>query len=91
VDFADQIQARGYRIPLVDSSDLAKGLNEVRYYFPADRKAAEKLAADTAATLQSLGYRMPSRTKAVDLSAKAGPRNVPGVLELWVDLPNTRG
>ncbi|MBI3435690.1 MAG: hypothetical protein HY056_11540 [Proteobacteria bacterium] len=84
--FSQTLQQRGYRIPGVEATDLAKSLNEVRFYYPDDKEAAAKLARDTSAALRER-YPTMAATKDIDLTAKRGARNFPGVIELWLDLP----
>jgi uncharacterized coiled-coil protein SlyX len=81
---ADAIQAKGYRIPEIQTFDIAKGTNEVRYFFPADRPAAIKLAADVTQILKDRNVALPA-TKVVDPTSSPLDRNYPGVLELWLD------
>ncbi|WP_315835254.1 hypothetical protein [Bradyrhizobium prioriisuperbiae] len=80
--FVQKLKALGYRIPGVESTDLAKGLNEIRYYYAADKTSAEKLVAD----IKAMGPQGAVPIHVVDLTAKAGSRNFPGVVELWTDL-----
>lgn len=80
--FVQKLKTQGYRIPGVESTDLAKGLNEIRYYYAADKTAADKLAAD----IKAMGLASVVPIHTVDLTAKAGSRNFPGVLELWTEL-----
>jgi hypothetical protein len=87
----DALRQRGYLIPGIEPTPLAKGLNEVRYYYEDDRDVAKKLAADTTAALRDLGVRGTEPTRDLDLIAKRGPRNFPGVIEVWLDLtPKTQ-
>jgi Novel STAND NTPase 1 len=81
---ADTIQAKGYRIPEIQTFDIAKGTNEVRYFFQADRPAAVKLAQDVTQTLKDRRIVLPP-TKVVDPTGSPLDRNYPGVLELWLD------
>jgi hypothetical protein len=81
---ADAIQAKGYRIGEIQSFDVTKGSNEVRYFFPADRPAAVKLAADVTQILKDRHIALPP-TKVVDPTGSALGKNFPGVLELWLD------
>jgi hypothetical protein len=85
--FAAALRQRGYQIPGVEATPLAKGLNEVKYYYVQDKEAAGKLARDTTATLRAPEYRNVEETKVVDMIASRGARNFPGVIELWLDLP----
>jgi hypothetical protein len=81
---ADAIQAKGYRIPEIQTVDIAKGTNEVRYFFPADRPAAVKLAADVNQILKDRHTAVP-QVKVVDPTGSPLDKNYPGVLELWLD------
>jgi uncharacterized coiled-coil protein SlyX len=81
---ADAIQAKGYRIPEIQAFDIAKGANEVRYFFPADRPAAVKLAAGVTQILKDRHLVLPP-TKVIDPAGPPLDRNYPGVLELWLD------
>jgi len=81
---ADAIQAKGYRIGEIQPFDIAKGTNEIRYFFPADRPAAVKLAADVAQVLKDRHAGLPP-TKVVDPTGSPLDKNYPGVLELWLD------
>jgi uncharacterized coiled-coil protein SlyX len=81
---ADTIQARGYRIAEIQPFEIAKGTNEVRYFFPADRPAAVKLAQDVSQILKDRRIVLPA-TKVVDPTGSPLDRNYPGVLELWLD------
>jgi hypothetical protein len=84
--FADNLRTHGYRIPAVQPSSDARGLNEVRYYYPQDKATAEKVASDVTQVLRQRGYNLPP-TKVVDSTGSAGH---PGALELWLDLPTSR-
>lgn len=81
---AEAIQAKGYRIGEIQPFDIAKGTNEVRYFFPADRTAATKLAADVTQVLKDRHAGLPP-TKVVDPTTSPLDKNYPGVLELWLD------
>jgi hypothetical protein len=81
---ADAIQSKGYRIPEIQTYDKAKATNEVRYFFPADRAAAVRLAADVTQILKQRRLNLPA-TKVVDPSGPSLENNFPGVLELWLD------
>ena len=81
---ADTIQAKGYRIPEIQTFEIAKGTNEVRYFFQADRSAAVKLAQDVTQILKDRRIVLPP-TKVVDPTGSPLDRNFPGVLELWLD------
>jgi hypothetical protein len=64
------------------------GLSEIRYYFDADRTAAEEVAKKTAQTVESLeipGLRAVSVKSLVDWP-KAKPRNT-GTLDRRTDRP----
>jgi hypothetical protein len=84
--FAD-ILARKYRIPGVQKTEVAKNLNEIRYYYPKDERAANRLVEDVKEVLRDLGYQLPPPTVS-NLTSKQGPQNYPGVIELWLDLPD---
>jgi hypothetical protein len=81
---ADAIQAKGYRIPEIQTFDIAKGTNEVRYFYAQDKQAAVKLAADVTQLLKDRGLNLPA-TKVTDPTGPPLERNFPGVLELWLD------
>jgi hypothetical protein len=81
---ADTIQAKGYRIPEIQTFDIAKGTNEVHYFYPQDKPAATKLAADVTQTLKDRKLNLPP-TRVVDPTGSPLDRNFPGVLELWLD------
>lgn len=53
---AQKLKAQGFRIPGVELSDLAKGIEEIHFYFANDKPAAEKLAAALAASLKELQW-----------------------------------
>ncbi len=84
---AQKLKAQGFRVPGVEGTDLAKGLNEARFYHQAEKAAAEKLATVVTGAVRELGLTGVSTAKAIDLTDKAGARNFPGVIELWIDLP----
>jgi hypothetical protein len=81
---ADAIQAKGFRIGEIQSFDITKGANEVRYFFPTDRPAAVRLAADVTQILKDRHIALPP-TKVVDPTGSPLDKNFPGVLELWLD------
>jgi hypothetical protein len=85
--FAAVLREKGYRIPGVEATDLAKGLNVVRYFYSDDRVAAEKLSKDVAASLATLKYSNALPAKVEDLTNNRGRRNYPGVIEFWIDVP----
>lgn len=83
------IQQKGYRIPEERSEKDAKGLNEVRYFYASDQKAATKLATDVTAVLRDRGFRSPP-TRVVDRTNEPTAGDIPGVLELWLDASSLR-
>lgn len=84
--FAEDLRKYGYRIPGLQSSGEAKGLNEVRYYYPQDKDTAKRVASDVTQVLRQQGYNLPP-TKVVDSTRSTGH---PGALELWIDLATSR-
>jgi hypothetical protein len=86
---AAQLKARGFRVPGVETTDLAKGLNEIRYYYSQDKPAAEKMANALNSVLKDMQIAgLP--IKITDLTSQKGSRNFPGVLELWIDLSSLK-
>ncbi|WP_347339292.1 AAA family ATPase [Rhodopseudomonas rhenobacensis] len=81
---ANAVQGKGYRIAEIQQFDIAKGTNEVRYFYPPDKAAATRLAAAVTEMLGARGLKLPP-TKVVDPIAPPLSRNYPGVLELWLD------
>jgi hypothetical protein len=79
------LQARGYRIPGEERTPAAAGQRTVRFFYAADRAAAEKLAAETTATLQKLGY--ANLEVSVSDQTASTKKNPAGLVELWLDLP----
>jgi hypothetical protein len=88
--FTQQLKTSSFRIPGMESTDLAKGLNEVRFYHPEERESAKRLADSIPSVAEQLRLPGLAAPKLVDLTAKAGPRNFPGVVELWIDLSAAR-
>lgn len=81
---AEKLQGKGYVVPSEDRMPVEA--REVRFFYPADREAANQLARDAMAELQAMGF--PSLVIDVrDFTgwAKAKPRA--GTLELWLALP----
>lgn len=85
-----RLKGQGFRIPGMESTDLAKGLNEIRYFHPGDKAAAERLSASINASLKDLQMSGVQAAKVVDLTTQRGARNFPGVLELWIDLSSIK-
>ncbi len=81
------LQAKGYRIPGEERIDMKRGLDEVRYFYPQDKDAADKLAADVTETLRSLGYTGLPPTVSQSYTSLPSKKNRPGIIELWIDLP----
>lgn len=88
--FAKELQSAGYVVPEPDRQASAARKREVRYYHEGDRSAAERLAADAAAALTRSGF--PAQTITTQ-SMLDYPRKkpVPGMLELWLELPPQAG
>jgi hypothetical protein len=84
---AAALREHGFQVPGVEETQLAKNVNEVRYFYSDDKNAANKLARDVTETLRSLKYPNMPAVKVVDLTESRGKRNYPGVIELWLDLP----
>jgi hypothetical protein len=88
---SNQLKTGNFRVAGIESSDLAKGVNEIRFYFPSDKAGADQLRSVIAAAIAHdpalKGLQPP---KVVDLTAMTGARNFPGVIELWIDLPAPR-
>ena len=87
---AQRLKGQGFRIPGVEATDLAKGLDEIRYFHPGDRSAAERLSNSINASLKDMQITGVQAAKVVDLTAQRGARNFPGVLELWIDLSSVK-
>jgi hypothetical protein len=82
----EQLEAKGYVVPAEDR--MPTDAREVRYFYPGDRDAANQLARDTGAVLQTMGM----SDLAIDVRdftswSKAKPRM--GTLELWLSLPES--
>jgi hypothetical protein len=84
--FSLKLQALGYKLPGEERVDAAQGKREVRYFYALDKEAAEKLAQDTTRTLQDLGYPAAPPATTRSMLTVTDKKNVPGVVELWVDL-----
>jgi hypothetical protein len=81
---AEKLQGKGYVVPSEDRMPI--DAREVRFFYPADREAANQLARDAMAELEGMGF----AGIAIDVRdftswAKAKPRA--GTLELWLALP----
>jgi hypothetical protein len=83
---AQKLKTKNFRIPGVEASDLAKGLAEIRYFFPTDNGAAGLLSEAVNGSIKELQISGIPTVKVIDGTAQRGPRNYPGVLELWLDL-----
>jgi uncharacterized protein YoxC len=84
------LNKRGYAIPGEEQVKMAYNTQEVRYFHAADHKAALDLAKDTESVLFEAGFRNV-RIKATSLTSWAGQKPRPGVLELWLSLPDQTG
>jgi uncharacterized protein YoxC len=80
------LNRRGYTIPGEERVKMASNTQEVRYFHEADRKAALDLSRDTKSVLSEIGYRNID-VKATSLTSWTGQKPRPGVLELWLSLP----
>lgn len=87
---AQKLRERGFRVPGVEATDLAKGLDEIRFYVAADKTAADKLATALNSSIQDLKFSGVQTVKVADMTAQKGARNYPGVLELWIDLSSVK-
>jgi hypothetical protein len=85
-----RLKGQGFRIPGVEATDLAKGLDEIRYFHPGDKSAAERLLNSINASLKDMQITGVQAPKVVDLTAQRGARNFPGVLEFWIDLSSAK-
>lgn len=85
-----KLKSQGFRVPGVEPSDLAKGINEIHFYFADDKTAAERLSAAVNAALKELQWSGVQAPKVVDMTSQKGPRNFPGVLELWIDISSAK-
>jgi hypothetical protein len=84
---AESLKGAGYVVPTEDR--MPTDAREVRFFHAEDRTAADELARQTAATLQTLGF--PGLLVEVrDFTnwPKAKPRA--GALELWLALPEAK-
>jgi energy-coupling factor transporter ATP-binding protein EcfA2 len=81
------LQAKGYKIPGEERSGAAAGKRLVRYFYPQDKAAADKLTADANAVLQKLKYPASPPVTVEDGTDFAGKKNPAGTVELWLDLP----
>lgn len=75
-----------FGFPGVGTSDFAKGLDAIKFYYAKDKPAADKLTRALNASVQELQLVGIGSVKEWDLSVQAGPWNYRGVLELWIDL-----
>jgi len=87
---AQKLKSQGFRVPGVEASELAKGIDEIHFYFAEDKAAAERLSTTVGAALKELQWSGVQAPKVVDLTSQKGPRNFPGVLELWIDLSSAK-
>jgi hypothetical protein len=85
-----KLKGQAFRIPGIEATDLAKGLDEIRYYFPEDKAAAERLSNALNASLKDMQLSGVQPAKVVDLTTQRGARNFPGVVELWIDLSSAK-
>jgi hypothetical protein len=83
-DLAERLRAARYVVPAEDQ--VPTEAREVRFFDPADRGAADRLARDAEAALEAMGLgRLAVEVKDLTAYAKAKPRA--GTLELWLALP----
>lgn len=82
-----ELKQSNYVVPGEDRQAMTDGLREVRYFYPGDKSAAERLAADTCNILDQLGYRQSKVAVKDYTSYPTKPQ--PGLMELWLALPTT--
>lgn len=80
------LQDMGYKMPGEERVDAAQGKREVRYFYPQDKTAAERLAQDTTKALRTAGYTPGPPIAVLSMVDFKGRKNAPGVVELWLDL-----
>lgn len=73
----------GWSVPEAQRVKAVPERPEVRYYFEADRQAAEQLGAAAGDWLQARGFE--GRIEVRDFSDYRGAKPRPGVMELWID------
>jgi len=84
---SEALSKKNYAIPGEERVEMASNIREVRYFHEADRTAALNLAKDTEAVLAELKY-TEQNVKVLILTAWTGKKPKPGVLELWLSLPD---
>ncbi|MGE0725298.1 MAG: hypothetical protein AB7O45_13045 [Alphaproteobacteria bacterium] len=83
------LRAEGYGVPGEERVATAAGKREVRFFWPEDKIAAEKLARDAGAALARLDFGS-GPVRAVDLTTFPGAKPRQGTLELWIEIPPGR-
>lgn len=86
---AKQLSDQGFLMPGIDHEASAAGLNEVRYYYDADRPAAAVLADAATKILQAAIPGAPT-VNIRSLTDWPNRKPNPGTLELWVSSPQAQ-
>ena len=89
-EVADQLRATlgdaGYTFPPAERIATATGLFEVRYFFAADKEAAERLAAAASQAAPKFITGETRTAKPIDLTSFRGTKPRQGTIELWYGL-----
>ena len=81
----EKLKNRDWLVPGEERTPNAAGLKEIRYFHAQDADGAERLAADTNAALDEIGFGTVVVSAKDFTSFPKPPRQ--GVLELWVTIP----
>ena len=81
-----ELRSKRYVVPGEARENMNRGTREVRYFRDDDLEQAQRLAADVAAALASIGlHELPVEVKPVTAWIGAKPR--PHTLEVWLSVP----
>jgi hypothetical protein len=87
VELSNLLRKQNFIMPGEERHGGAAGKRQVRYYYEADKQAAERLAAATTKALTAMDYDLGGEPVSVlSLVNFKGPLPKQGVLELWVEL-----
>ena len=87
--FGQAASKNNFQVSSADQTDQAKGFNEIRYFYPPDRAAANRLQEVIATALTDAKLQGIAPPKVVDMTTRPSD-GFPGVLELWIDLASTK-
>jgi prefoldin subunit 5 len=87
IELSNLLRKQNFFMPGEERHGGAAGKRQIRYYYPIDQEAAQRLAKATGAALTEMGYDLAEQPVSIrEMVNHLGMMPEPGVLELWVEL-----